>query len=72
MHVQVGQANSQADTQIVCPTWYRLTHTLSIRQLQFVDPVVVLLVVCLVGPLPGVPGDHARYSPLTLCHVTGG
>ena len=54
--VQVGQNNSQADAQIVRPPWYRLAHTLSIRQLQFVDDVVVLLVVCPVGPLPVVPG----------------
>ena len=54
------------------PPWYRLAHTLSIRQLQFVNPIVVLLVVCPIGPLPGVPGHHARDSPITLRYVTGG
>ena len=72
MHVQVGQANSQADAQVVHSPWYRLAYTLSIRQLQFVDPVVVLLVVCHGGLAPGVPGHHAHDSPLTLSHVAAG
>ena len=62
----------QADAHIVLPPLYRLVHTLSVRQLQFVYLTVALLVVCPVGPLPGVPGHHAHNSLLTLRHVTGG
>ena len=72
MLVQIGQANSQDDAHTVLPLLYRLVHTLSVRQLQFVDHIVALLVVCPIGPLPSVPGHHFHDKPLTPRHVTGG
>ena len=72
MHVQVDQANSQADALIVHSPWYRLAYTLSIRHHQFVDPLVALLDVCHSGLVPGVHGHYVHASPLTLRHVAGG
>ena len=70
MLVLVRQADCQASANIVLPPLYRLVHTLSARQL--VDHTGALLVVCPIGPLPGVPGHPTHDSPLILRQVSGG